>query len=86
MTTDQGQHKASTSEPLECLGDPARCDGPVEWSGSPDGRSWPRCGYHAAKRWSDYEASTHERYAASDVSPWPEHELAEFGERWSDDY
>ena len=69
----------------ECLNWSEHCSGPVEMrhSGGMNGRSWPRCAFHGAKRLADRENSI-EAWADSDVAPpWFDPTLA--GERWDDD-
>lgn len=70
----------------ECLEYSDACDGPVDdhWAGGINGRTWPRCTFHADQRERRYEESM-ERYADSDVVPdWFDPSYA--GEHWDEDY
>jgi len=71
-------------EPLECLNGPEDCVGPVDYRLAPGGKAWPRCEYHANKRWDDYDdENSVERYADSDAVPeWFDPSYA--GESWDD--
>lgn len=67
----------------ECINRSEDCKGPVDWAGAPGGGSFPRCDYHAEKRWANQ--SELERYADSDVAPnW--FDPADAGEHWDDQY
>lgn len=71
-------------EPLRCLQEGLNCKGPVEYRLAPDrddGRAFPRCEFHWAKRLADAERTLE---LLSDVPPdWFDPSYA--GERWEED-
>lgn len=67
--------------PVTCLDESEQCRGPIRYHAvGASLRAWPRCDFHAERRWESYENSM-ERYADSDVAPeWFDASYA--GEEW----
>jgi len=79
------EHYNSRVSASNCLEYGEDCNGSVEFHTVGSSlRAWPRCEFHAEKRWERYENSI-ERYADSDVAPdWFDASIA--GESWTEDY
>jgi hypothetical protein len=76
---------AAVEEELSCLEQSEECEGPVTMQPAPPhgDRSFPRCQFHADRRWERFENSIESEALSATPPAWFDPSYA--GERWDED-